>query len=170
MQKILSLLGLGDIKYSFSDFESKLRSRYIRNFILDFILAVFCIIFLFTTKYYRGTIIFILALILLLLFHVYSVLQLLCGNVYCFEGKVISDDKIQYKEKIFSLQLTILGTSKIKVSHKGNIYYVPVGHNMRFEPDSVARIYFYPSNTAEVSENEYDILNPILVTKVIETE
>ncbi len=170
MQKLLDLLGLGKIEYSFSDFESKLQRKYIKNFALDLLLSIICIIFLVTTKYYKGVIIFIFAILLLLFSHLHAVLQLLCGKVYCMEGKVLSDEKKAVKEKILLATVTILGTSKIKVAFDGNVYSVPVGHNMSFESGSKVRVYFYLENISEIAENEFDVIDPILVTKIVETE
>ncbi len=165
MNKLLEMIGLGEIKHDFSEFEIKLRNRYIKNFVMDAILSIICMYFTITTKYYQAAAIFVLAIIILLLLHAYSVLALLCGKVYCLEGTVISDNKAKISERVLTWSITILGESKVKVRYDGRIYTVPVGHKYTFETDSPIRVYFTLESVTQVSETEYNILSPILVTQ-----
>ncbi len=165
MNRLLELIGLGEIKHDFSEFEQKLRNRYIKNFIMDMILCIICMYFTATTKYYKASIIFVIAIIIMLLLHAYSVLALLCGKVYCLEGTVISDNKSKISERVLTWQITILGESKVKINYNGKVYTVPVGHRYAFEPGSTIRVYFTLESVTQASENEYNILSPILVTQ-----
>ncbi len=165
MNKLLELIGLGEIKHDFSDFEQKLRNRYIKNFVMDAILSLICMYFTITTRYYKAAAIFVIAIIVLLLLHAYSVLTLLCGKVYCLDGTVVSDKKAKISEKILTWNVTILGESKVKIRHDGKIYTVPVGHRYTFEPDSPIRVYFTLESVIQTSETEYNIISPILVIR-----
>lgn len=168
MSKILKILGLGNIENSFADFEQKLKDIYIKDFIMDIFLCVACLIFTITSKYYKASIMFALLIILLLLLHTYRILQLLCGKVYMFEGTVLSDDKSSIQGKVLFSTIKILGTSKIKIKYNDNIYNIPVAHNAKYEKGSTARVYMTLESISKISENEYDVISPILVYPVID--
>lgn len=170
MTKLLQLLGLDEIQYTFSDFERSLRKRYIQNFIFDFLLIVVCGIFTFTTKYYKASAAFLAIIVILLLFHIYGVLQLLSGKVYCIEGILISDEKKAFREKVLATTITILGTSKIKIKSNGIYYTIPVNHASKFEEGSTVRVYFVLNNAMQETEKQYKIISPIFVTTVIDEE
>ena len=85
-----------------------------------------------------------------------------------FEGTVLSDDKSSIQGKVLFSTIRILGTSKIKIKYNDNIYNIPVAHNAKYEKGSTARVYMTLESISKISENEYDVISPILVYPVID--
>lgn len=162
MRKLFELFGLNPPQYKFSDFETNLRFHYLVNFGLDILLALCVIIFGISSNYFLATILFVGIVIILCLYHVYALLQLLGGQVVCFEGKCSETNK----QVASLLKKQFFGKSNISVVYNDKTYLIPVRHDAPFKEGVIARIYFVENNIYPKDEDTFTIPYPIYVSKV----
>ena len=162
MNKLLRLIGLGEIKYKFTDFEINLRTHYIANMAIDVVLFVCGLVFGITTQYLPAILIFAGVIVLSVGAHLYGLLQLLTGQVLCFEGEC----KETNKQVLKVLKAQVYGKSNIEVFYDGHTYITPVRHNAPFKEGTMVRVYFLDGGIYQKDEDTFAIPNPVYVSKI----
>ena len=166
MDKLLGIIGLGKIVYTYDDLGPDIQAYNRKNMLIDAVLLIGAVIFGVTSKnlaWFLGSLGIVAVAVL---YHQYMLMLFLCGKVFFFDGKLkditspLSPLTYVTKKEVHTKQL------QLEIETPEGTFIVPVPSSKGYRAGNIIRVYVMKDGIYMKDADTYDVPSPILVTKI----